>query len=204
MANQAGISLSFDLDDKKQFEQLNRFGDLAVCAGVNFLPSQKLDRNATQVSVLISASTPVKSLLPVAYGMAIRSTEKPNGETHRPITQDEPEYVLTHLTGVPWKHVLDSPYYSHVVEAVLPEPADASTRAKQEFGVGIALRPSRATTRMEIDDWLKHQTQVETERGIPPRTMVPGDWVLSLGIQNAQTVEHILKNTLPKAFSKER
>lgn len=195
--------LRFKPIDRKEMLQMNRFGQLATENKIPF-KLNVIDDTNTELLILRSA-VKEEILYTLARDLEVRVDQKPDGELHRPITPHDKEYVLQELTGVPWRHVINSPYDGAVVEAVLAKPVEVPLRAKQEYGVAHAVRPD-GNTLSDVSDWISHQRKIEETGKIAPRTMLPASWVNREGIDlaNGAKQSKVFRESLPKVFEPSR
>jgi hypothetical protein len=196
-----GIHLRFNLTDKVQMDEFNQMGVLGFETGV-FSRIKEFSDPSKTVMEIPKEQLSMAAVVVMAERLAAHAEQVKPGEMARRIQPNEPEHALVALTGVPWNHVTGSPYEGHIVEAVLPEGAIAR-RDKQEYGVGIALR-KEGPARMEINEWLDHQKEVEGKGATEPRTALPADWVTRTAVDRIKTMEadDPLRVSLPKVFSK--
>ena len=212
--DEIGIRIVFQLNNSRTKEQLDLFGNQAFAKQVKYSTdagkkkivhsSDELGDIRVTIPYLNNRVSQVKIVAEYMVKDAdIRRVENEDGTIVRRIGTWEKEYELEAATGVPWNEVTHSPYGTTVLEPQLEKPVKPDERNKQEFGIGLGVLPGNSTTRVQIEEWLNKQNEVEAQLDLPPHTAIPKEWASLEHMGRLQTAPSTIRAGLKKVFSRE-
>lgn len=192
------ILLLFELNDKVQMEQFNRFGDAAYSTGIAHM-FNPLPDNRVEVRIPLDQQEP-NNLIVVARRMSQPTTHEAGVETVRHIGPADPEHILSDATQREWNIVAGSPYQGKVLEPV-QEGVEITPelRRRQELALAYALRPEGQGQR-DLEEWIRHQQEVEQRQGTPPRTLLPNEWASGSALDRLKRRDEISSGAIKQAF----
>jgi len=212
-ANDVRIVLTFDLSNKAELEAFNRLGELTARYKVTTLKDVEKPRETyfepAKVEVFIPyIDNDPNRILMVANHMDTQLVAQPDGEIHRPVRPNDPEYVLEEITNKRWTEVRGSRYEGHIMAAEQPV-VDDETRFKQEEAIAYALdtgiddrtKAQHGTFTSRLPQWVEHQQKIDpTVPEEKRRTAVPSGWVKASNLARVRSQKSELKEPLSKVF----
>lgn len=174
------LDLIFNPKNEKEFIQLNRVGKLLGAASIHYSAWMKRDDCIVSIPVIEKDMQNTLNILQYIAGRLVVRELEGTDKSPLLISPVDPFHALVEATETPWYIRHKSPYGSDTLEPSRSSTVDPEQRRTEEFALGYRLFGNRKSgprgDRGDVEGWLQHQEQVESQQGVKPHTAIPLDW----------------------------